>query len=309
MSANVQNILLNLEAAPPAGVWDIINARLDTEFDAQEIKIAEKLYDWEAPPPPGAWENIAIALRVNASIEAGQQTPAKVIRLPFRRLAIAAAVLGIVGFATWNFLNRSSGDPIVEGKLPAVPSNIITTDINDARVQPSLPVIDASIGGRRRTSINIARRVNAAALIQDDLISNAIAEEPTDDIPYAAVGGMRAQVTTSRRGIKAPLIKDANGNIIMDNSLIISRDNNYIIITCPNGEQTRLSTKFLPLLLDLNATMDPAEYFDTMLRESNIWKNRFSQWRYKLMQQASFAPTATNFLDIMALKELIEEKQ
>jgi hypothetical protein len=308
MSANVQNILLNLETAPPAGVWDTISARLDTEFDAQEIKIAEKLYDWEAPPPPGAWENIAIALRVNANIET-PETPAKVIRRPFRRLAIAAAMLGIVGFATWNFLNRASGDPIVEGNLPAAPSNTISTDINDAQVRPSLPVADASIGGRRRTNINIARRVNVAALIQEDLISNAIAEEPSDDIPYAAVGGMRAQVTTSRKGIKAPLIKDANGNIIMDNSLIISRDNNYIIITCPNGEQTRLSTKFLPLLLDLNATMDPAEYFDTMIRESSIWKNRFSQWRYKLMQQASFAPTATNFLDIMALKELIEEKQ
>jgi len=308
MSANVQNILRNLETAPPAGIWDTISARLDAEFDAQEIKIAEKLYDWEAPPPPGAWGNIALALQVNAAADI-QETPAKVIRLPFRKLAIAAAVLGIVGFATWNFLNRASGDPIVKDDLPAAPSNTITTDINEARVQPSLPVIDAAIGGRRRTTINIARRVNAAALIQDDLISNALAEEPFDDMPYAAVGGMHPQVTTSRKGIKAPLIKDANGNIIMDNSLIISRDNNYIILTCPNGEQTRLSTKFLPLLLDLNATMDPAEFFDTMFRESSIWKNRFSQWRYKLMQQASFAPTATNFLDIMALKELIEEKQ
>lgn len=308
MSANVQHILLNLETVPPAGVWDTISARLDEEFDAQEITISQKLYDWEATPPPGAWENIAIALRVNTAVET-QETPAKVIRLPFRRMAIAAAVLGIVSFATWNFLNRASGDPIVEGKLPATPSNTITTDINDTRVQPSLPVIDAAIGGRRRTNINIARRVNATALIQNALISNAIAEEPVDDLPYAGVGGLHAQVTTSRKGIKAPLIRDANGNIIMDNSLIISRDNNYIIITCPNGEQTRLSTKFLPLLLDLNATMDPAEYFDTMIRENSIWKNRFSQWRYKLMQQASFAPTATNFLDIMALKELIEEKQ
>ncbi|AXY75156.1 hypothetical protein D3H65_14730 [Paraflavitalea soli] len=307
MSANVQHILLNLEAAPPAGVWDTISARLDAEFNTQEIKIAEKLYDWEAPPPPGTWENIALAIRVNESRET-QETPAKVIRLPFRRLAVAAAVLGIVGFATWNFLNRASGDPIADNRLPTVPSNTITDNVEPG-VQPSLPVVDASIGGHRRTAINIARRVNATALMRNDYISNALAEENTTDIPYAEVDGMRAQVTTSRKGIKAPLIKDANGNIIMDNSLIISRDNNYIIITCPNGEQTRLSTKFLPLLLDLNATMDPAEYFDTMMRESSIWKNRFSQWRYKLMQQASFAPTATNFLDIMALKELIEEKQ
>ncbi|WP_315816423.1 hypothetical protein [Paraflavitalea speifideaquila] len=94
----------------------------------------------------------------------------------------------------------------------------------------------------------------------------------------------------------------------MDPNLIVSRDKNYIIITCPNGEQARLSTKFLPLLADLNATTDPAEYLGAIFGEKSIWKNRFSQWRYKLMQQASFVPTATNFLDIIALKDLIEEK-
>lgn len=307
MSANVQHILLNLEAAPPAGAWDIISERLDTEFDAQEIKISEKLFNWETPPPPGAWNNITLALRVNSVQE--ERVPAKVVRLPFRRLAIAAAILGIVGFATWNFLNRTAaGDPVVQDQLPLNPVDNQSNN-NDLRVQPSLPAIDASIGSRRRASINIARRVNASALMKAEYLRAVMEEEPIDDIRYADIEGLRAQVTTARKGIRAPLIKDANGNIIMDKNLIISRDNNYIIITCPNGEQTRLSAKFLPLLADLNATQDPAEYFDALFRESNIWKNRFSQWRYKLMQQASFAPTATNFLDIMALKELIEEKQ
>lgn len=303
MSANIQHILLNLEAVPPPGVWDTISARLDAEFDAREIKIAEKLYDWEAPPPPSAWDKIAIALQMEPAVE---EAPARVIRLPFRKLAMAAAVLGIVGFLTWNFLNRASGDAIVQDDQPSVSANINGND--DTRVQPSLPAIDASINGRRRTSINVARRVNAATLLRADYVRNTVPEEePLADIRYAEVVGLRAQAITSRNGIKGPLIKDANGDIIMDKSLIVSRDNNYIIITCPNGEQTRLSTKFLSVLTDLNETTDPAEYFDAVIRENDVWKNRFSQWRYKLMQQASFAPTATNFLDIMALKDLIEE--
>lgn len=303
MPVDVQHILFNLEAAPPPGVWDIISARLDTEFDAGEIKIAERLYDWEAPPPSAAWDHIALALQLTP---APQEAPAKVIRLPFRKVAIAAAILAIVGFLTWNFLNSAPDNTIVQRTLAPTTDN--NNADNDVQVQPSLPAIDASIRGRRRTTINVARRVNAAVTLSADYVRNTMPEaDPMDDIRHAEIDGLRAQITTLRNGIKAPLIKDASGNVIMDKSLIISRDNNYIIITCPNGEQTRISAKFLPVLTDLNATTDPAEYFDAVIRENNIWKSRFSQWRAKLMQQASFAPTANNFLDIMALKELIEE--
>lgn len=306
MSTNVQNILLNLEAVPPPGAWENISARLEEEFNPREIKVAEKLYNWEVSPPPGAWTTIAMALQVVPAI---QEAPATVRRLPFRKLAIAAVVLGIVGFATWSFLNRASGDPIVPRNLPTASTTQPTTPNNeDPGISPSLPAIDASLGSRQRTPIRVARRVNGSSSgLKADYGRYTVPENPTEDIHYTAVDGLHAESTTSRTGIKAPLIKDANGNIIMDKSLIISRDKNYIIITSPNGEQTRLSTKFLPVLADLNATTDPAEYFDAVFHESSIWKNRFSQWRYKLMQEASFAPTATNFLDIMALKDLIEE--
>ncbi|MBO9565107.1 MAG: hypothetical protein J7621_20190 [Niastella sp.] len=306
MSANVQHILLNLEAAPPPGAWETISTRLDTEFDASESKIAEKLYDWETPPPSAAWDHIALALQITP---APQEAPAKVIRLPFRKVAIAAAVLAIVGFLTWNFLNSAPDNTNIVQRTqePTTPNN--NTPNNDVQVQPSLPAIDASIGGRRRTTINVARRVNVTEALNTNYVSNTMPEiDPMDDIQHAEIDGLRAQVTTARNGIKAPLIKDANGNVIMDKSLIITRDNNYIIITCPNGEQTRISAKFLPVLTDLNAATDPAEYFDAVIRENNIWKSRFSQWRAKLMQQASFAPTANNFLDILTLKELIAEQ-
>lgn len=303
MSSNAQYILFHHETPPPPGVWDAISARLDAEFDAQEIKIADKLYDWETPPPPGAWENIMQALPV---IAAPSEVPAKVVRLPFRKVAVAAAILAIVGFLTWNFLSGTMNDPVVQNQ--ATPgSNDPADNTNDITVQPSLPAIDASISGRRRrTAFNVARRVNASTVLAANYVDRHVPENGTDDIHYAGVQ-VRAEATTSRNGIKAPPIKDANGNIILDYSLITSRDNNYITITCPNGEQTRLSTKFLPLLTYLNTATEPGEYFDAIIRENDVWKNRFSQWRYKLMQQESFVPGATNFLDIMALKDLIEE--
>jgi hypothetical protein len=307
MSSNTQHILLNLESAPPPGVWENISARLNTEFDATEIKIAHKLYDWETAPPPGAWDHIAIALSVES---ASPKAPSKLIRLPFRKVAIAAIILGIVSVVTWNFLSSPASDPIVQGDqtTPPGPSNNTTGNEDDITVQPSMPAIDASIGIRRRTTFNIARRANRPLIMAVNYATGETPEEITSGIQHAGVTGLRAQSITSRNGIKAPPIKDAEGNIIMDYSLLTSGDNNYIIITCPNGEQTRISTKFLPMLNYLNAATEPAEYFDVIMRENSVWKNRFSEWRSKLMQQASFIPTATNFLDILELRDMLEEQ-
>ncbi|MDF2191718.1 hypothetical protein [Paraflavitalea sp. CAU 1676] len=311
MSANVKNILFNLETAPPPAAWDAISSRLDTEFDARERSVADRLHDWETAPPPAAWQHIALALQVNEAIaEPGPvpaAQPAKVINLPFRKLAIAAAVLGIVGFATWRFLSIEGSEPIVQQGNPTTTQPAVT-DTEDRTVQPSLPVIDASIGGRPKRRIDISKRVNAVQSLPGDYGNGTLPEEQSADIQYAAMGDLHAEQTTMRRGVKAPLIKDASGNIILDKSLIVSRDNNYIIITGPNGEQTRLSAKFLPVLTDLNTPMDPAEYFEALIRGNGLWKGRFLQWRARLMQEASFTPTAVNFLDIMALKDLIEEK-
>lgn len=304
MSANIKNILHDHEAPPPPGAWESISARLDAEFAAQDARIADKLYHWESAPPAAAWQSIAIALQVN---ETAPSTPAKVISLPVKKLAIAAAILAVVGFATWRFLSIQGGEPMVGPSqeasiLPAI------TDDPDRNVQPSLPIIDAAIGGRPKRRIDIAKRVNGAGSIRPNYGNHTVPEEITSNIRYAAMDDLRAEATTIRRGVKAPLIKDGNGNIILDKSLIVSQDKNYIIITGPNGEQTRLSAKFLPVLTDLNTPMDPAEFLDAIFRENTLWKGRFLQWRYKLMQEASFTPTATNFLDIMALKDLIEEK-
>jgi len=306
MPANAQHILLNHEVAPPPGAWESINARLDAEFDVQETKVAEKLYDAALTVPPAAWQNISLTL---AASEANEDTPAKIVRFPFYKIAIAAALLGVVSYLTWSFLSNTNAKDLVQNnQAPAAsPDNNLPNNIQDIAVTPSIPAIDASITGRRRPVINIIRHMSSnpvfvAAYVTDDL------PEETADIRYTGVNELRATAVTSRKGVKAPPIKDAGGNIIMDQSLVTGGNNNYIIITCPNGEQTRISAKFLPWLNEMNKDMDPAEYLGEMVREDSPWKSRFYQWRAKLMKQASFIPTTANFLDIMELKDLLEEQ-
>ena len=89
----------------------------------------------------------------------------------------------------------------------------------------------------------------------------------------------------------------------MDESLVTAPDENYIIVTSPNGEQTKISRKFLKML----SVMNTGPYNNLMNAENFQWKLRFEEWRSKLLQQATYIPTANNFLDIMDLKELLEE--
>jgi hypothetical protein len=307
MSPNTPHILQNLEVPPPPGTWDTISTRLDAEYDVAETKIAYKLYDTEIAPPAAAWEHIALALTVT---ESNIATPAKVVRFPFYKAAIAAALLAVVSYLTWSFLGNSNNSvPQKDIVQSTTPANTGVDNTNDIPVQPSIPVIDASITGRKRAVISIARRAGTTPVAEASYIaSNELPEEEPADIRYTGVNDMRAIAVTSRRGINAPLIRDASGKVVMDQGLITGGKEDYIVITCPNGEQTRISAKFLPMLNYMNGDADPAEYFDAIIRDNYLWKSRFREWRTKLLQQGSFIPTASNFFDIMELKDLLEDR-
>jgi hypothetical protein len=57
----------------------------------------------------------------------------------------------------------------------------------------------------------------------------------------------------------------------------------------------------------MNAGPSEDDYFGIMMKEGSLWKWLFDEWRKKLLYQDSFIPTATNFLDIMEMKEILHE--
>jgi hypothetical protein len=111
--------------------------------------------------------------------------------------------------------------------------------------------------------------------------------------------------------IAAKPIRNAKGEIIQNPRIINNPGSNYISITAPNGEQTKISSKFLHLLMFLNDANDIDQvdgYFDKNFLESLIWKSRFQEWRNEIIN-TSFGPSSTNFMDIFELKELITEER
>lgn len=303
MSANLQYKLLNLEVTPPADAWNSISNRLDNEFDATDARVGQKIYNWEATPPSHSWDTIQAAL---GTVElAPAQKPAKVVRLPFYKVAAAAVVLGIVSMVTWNFLKGADAAGVVQNtEVTTTPAAQLPAAIEDIAVQPSMPTADASAITVRRQAIDIASRIARNSALAVNYAMHEISD-PIKDIHCPQLKGLTAENTVvTRKGISGPLIKDASGKIIMDEGLITTRDNCYIIVTAPNGEQTRISAKFLPLLNYLNAS----EGSDHLFRDNSQWNSRFTEWRAKLLQQSSFIPGASNFLDIMELRDILEQQ-
>jgi hypothetical protein len=211
---------------------------------------------------------------------------------------------------------------MLSDKTPAVPANQISVVPKpDAEPKTALPQTQdapprqddvVTVEGRplpRRPVRTTAREEKVA--VSPASFSNNLPEVNPEllaaDLPHAGLQKIHPVITKEEPNVEAKPIRDDQGNIVLDKELIFTPDNNYIVVTGPNGEQTRISPKFLPMISSLNGSMEGLDYFTFFLNENNIWKLRFDQWRNKMMNNASFIPTATNLLDLLELKEILQE--
>lgn len=313
MASNLQHILANLEMAPPQGSWDQLSARLDAEYDLPEITLAQKLDTAALQPPASAWA--AIASAIPAETEQQQQIqpafteeakPAKVLPFSLKKIAVAAAVLGIIALGSWYLLRTDNTS------LPPVQQSVATQKENDQQTgqsSPTQPAVAPPVMAQKepdhavrsfRTADKTEAPDNAANAINSvDIAAN---ETPVEEITPANPVTVLATNAVAPATIADRPYRDARGKVVMDMNLLNNPGTpQYVTVTAPNGEQTRINKKFLPVLTFLNTGADNGQF-------NNSLKQRFQKWRNQLIQQASFVPSATNFLDIMELKELLQDK-
>ncbi|WEK35412.1 MAG: hypothetical protein P0Y53_23210 [Candidatus Pseudobacter hemicellulosilyticus] len=292
MPRTVQHILSNLEVTPPAGDWQQLASRLDAEYDPVDTVFAQKLEQWETLPPPALWSAISEALDAPAL----KKRPARIFALPFlRKVAVAVLVLAILTMGA-RFLMTSGTDP-------AAPATAISTSpIPQAQAAtPAMPPIAAPDPGTPQKQVRTTARHTTAPADSDNETATQYANEIINDLRATDTRSAAASLPAAQPiNVQAQPMRDRSGQLVMDRSLLTSPGANYVVVTGPNGQQTRLSNKFLPMLSALNGNADNSG--------TDSWKKRFTEWRHKLMQQATFAPSATNFLDILELKEMIEDK-
>lgn len=90
--------LYQLEITAPASSWEMISRQLDEA--ALDGTVAEKLYAAELAPPITAWNHIQLALESEDAVS----QPAVKRFYPFWKYAVAAIVIGFLGFAAWQFV-------------------------------------------------------------------------------------------------------------------------------------------------------------------------------------------------------------
>ena len=346
MATKIKHILNNLEVQPPPGVWPEIAARLNAEFEAKDVPVAQKMFELSVTPPAGLWSNIAaelnpsretdevlVANKLNdisvappatvwekiAAYLSAQQPAAKkegrVIALHSSRKAIiAAAAMVLLTVSAWYFLDKANttDTPEVAGKATTAPANS-----NRSTAPGRTRAADIEIG--EHISPKPIAALTASA--DDNMLNNrynrhgahrtAFYDYQPIATSYAGTDDMQAVDFTNANSpdVEAPLIRDAKGQVILDKKLVTSPDDCYINVTSPNGEQTRISSKFLHIISTLNQEAEPQDYFDFMMQENSLWKVRFSEWKEKFMNQASFVPTANSFSDILELKDLLMENE
>ena len=291
----------HFQETPPQNIWSEIAARLDD--DRQYATVAAKLNNFDATPPAQVWNNIAASFQK----EEFKPIPVRNINTIIYRLAAAAILIGLFA-GIWMLVNKNAVKvDVVKNKPAIVPDRSATR--TDNKEDHTITPLNNSNQSKEEIAVadqNGERAVQAGTKNRLPFSTDAFSNNQYPALRHAVVDGLLAY-QEKPIVISSPPILDKDGNVIRDMDVLTT--SNYIVVTGPNGQSTRISSKFASVIRYLNGDNDDhEEYIDKVIKESDTWKKRFQEWRNKI-SQSSFIPSSANFLDIIEFKELIEEKK
>jgi len=273
MAYNFIHRILNAEIPPPSSAWDKIAAALDKSHQPDFVK---KLSDASIDPPPSAWNNIAASLDGSRIERRGAVIPS------WLKWSAAALVAGLVVIsATYFFSGHASDSHMATG-----------SNSNEKTAMPSNQNAEQSIGNPNKLA------QNNVSSNEPDVTSGEKQKRPRSPqvsfpVRHAVIEAPEDQSISQAKETQ-PNISD---NVSPGAAKYIPAPD-YYVVTAPNGERTRISTKFSDAVVSLMGG-DNVDY---------LWKSRFDNWKTKLISSPSFIPAAGNFLDIAELKDLIKEQ-
>lgn len=319
MNSNWQNKIRQLEAPAPASAWDVIANKLnDTEGNTQ-YDFATKLADYSITPPSSAEENIFLLLdeadkesftkriydygetapantwgNINELLDKQRANVVPLRRKNYLRAAAAAAAIVVVSFALIK-LNRPENDEIVAASKPA---SSATASLSQQSVKPNDVIAPVESTTKKTSSITQSETSHTAA-------TQTASGKP--QAPVYALNSDELQLLPNPAKGKKEKLQNSNGDTPEDIALINTPS--YITVTGPDGQPVNVSAKFsslLEYLMDKNPATQ--ENIDIIIKESAKWKATFAAWREK-MTNNNVAPSLSNFMDIIELSEVLENKK
>ncbi len=290
ISKELKTKMLAYETTPPAEVLGNIFNELEKAEKQLTPAFAERIYNYKEEAPVNTWKNISKELDKSESkiIPLNNRKTGKAI---YFRMAAAASVIAIIATTIWlSTIKKNDVEPQTAAVMP-IGKQTVTP--NADKEKTTLPAADT-------------RGKNAA---KENVILSLGKEKTTTQNVNAYVKGNQVEdLAQNPKNIHNEKLQNANGETPMDIALL-NTPNTYISITGPDGQAIKVSSKFSNLIGYLTGkNNDTQENLDIIIEESAKWKKIFASWRDK-MTNNSVAPSVSNFMDIIALSEILEEKK
>ena len=275
MTPNFTHKILDAEIPPPDSAWEHIAAELDKLGGSGFVhKVAEASIE----PPPMVWQNVASAL----NSPRGKTIP---LSRPWMKWAAAAAILGIIAVLT---ITNSKNNLVSSGKVdPRNERNVSPSTSINANESSLAGVSPSLIPGTR-----LADNERQLPLKRSLFTNNNLPESP--QVRHATIESAGIE----KQDLLGSESESRLSNNIPSTPATFIPAPDYFVVTAPNGEKVRISSKFSDAVASLYGG-DNIDYY---------WKWRFDSWKSKLMTNPSFIPSAGNFLDIAELKDMLKEQ-
>ncbi len=276
----VQQKILAVEETVPAFVWDAIDAQLSV--DAFDEQVAETLQLADVTPPPANWNAIEQQLLENE--------PAKIISINKNnsrliRIAVAAAVTGIVAFGGYRLLNNNTETESVSHAAvtttPAQPSTATAPATNDSNTIAADEAADTEV---------VRRAAIKERIKQKSSLSDAFAYVETPD--------HNLQNTVTYQGIHHTAA-DANVNTTG------FAENQYYMVLNENGELVRVSKKINNLKCAV--TNGSTQLDAATALQSKECNEQIKKWREKMAFAAAISASAGD-IDLNELVNSTEQQ-
>jgi hypothetical protein len=258
-----QRALYDYEAVPPPHCWEQVKESISKE----PLALGQSLHDWEAAPPEDAWKQVAAQI----------QPEQPVYRIPAARtlskrpvFAYAAAVAGLLllGSVLWYaFADRDNG---INVRDLAAGLSYADSQAKSAPAPETTTAAQAPAGPQEAPAV---AAVPDAAESAKNSSANALAE------------------TERKPAVLTPAVS------------VSYADGNYIQLTEPDGDVTRVSYK-----LDRMVKAMHARNGKTNGAQRQEWNRTLDTWTAR-MAQSTYIPSGGNFFDIAELVEFLNNGQ
>ena len=284
------------EATPPPSAFTAIFNELDKENDSEEnLNSTEKLYHYAETPPAGAWENITAALDKNEAVVIPINSKKNNTKFIYR-IAAAASLITIIIVTALLFIKKDTSE--VSGVVVNTPKNNVTKPItetnNNTTNLPDTTAPDQKINAA--VALHPIRKKTNSDLGIDSFNMDYVKNNTVPDLATKPDAGNKEMLT------------DNTGKIPMDIGLM-NAPNTYVSITGPDGQSVKVSSKFSNLIQYFKGTNpDTVENIDIIISESAKWRSTIAGWKDKMANNA-VAPSLGNFMDIIELSKVLENKK